>query len=317
VKPLFVFSLPRSGSTLVQRILAVSGEISTASEPWLLLPFIYTFKPGGMISEYGHRLSVDAIRDFYKGFPRGKKDYTDALSYFIMTLYRKRSNAETRYFLDKTPRYHLICDEIINLFPDGKFIFLARNPLAVAASMINSWYEGKWKLAACSIDLYDGMRNLLDTYSANKTIIHPIQYEKLIQDPAGETRKIGAYLDLDFTDEMISSFNHMHFSGRMGDKIGTAKYASINNNPRNSWIKTFNNPIRRNWARRYLKWIGAENLKIMGYDHIELKSALNGQKGLHIESLCHDLLIELVLKTKITLSPLGIHHNKPFKYLYR
>jgi hypothetical protein len=39
--PLFLLSLPRSGSTLAQRILAAHGGIATTSEPWILLPYLY------------------------------------------------------------------------------------------------------------------------------------------------------------------------------------------------------------------------------------------------------------------------------------
>ena len=40
IRPLFLLSLPRSGSTLVQRVLARSPQIATASETWLLMPFL-------------------------------------------------------------------------------------------------------------------------------------------------------------------------------------------------------------------------------------------------------------------------------------
>jgi hypothetical protein len=46
--PLFLLSLPRSGSTLAQRILAAHAGIATTSEPWILLPYLYAnFLPAG------------------------------------------------------------------------------------------------------------------------------------------------------------------------------------------------------------------------------------------------------------------------------
>jgi hypothetical protein len=38
---IFLLSLPRSGSTLAQRILAAHEGIATTSEPWILLPYGY------------------------------------------------------------------------------------------------------------------------------------------------------------------------------------------------------------------------------------------------------------------------------------
>lgn len=316
MKPLFVFSLPRSGSTLVQRILMSSGQISSASEPWLLLPFIYTLKASGAITEYGHRLGVAAIEDFYKGLPHGKEDYVESLRKFTMELYRKRANQECAYFLDKTPRYHLICDEIIKFFPEGKFIFLMRNPLAVAASIINSLYRGKWKLATCYIDLYDGMLNLLNAFSTNEAVAHKVLYEKMVQDPQGEIKKICDYLEINFKSQMVTDFKAIHLPGRMGDKTGTQKYDSIHSSASDGWTKTYNNPLRRHWANRYLEWIGAANLKSMGFNYFELKSALCRDKSINVYSLCYDLLITLVLKIRIARSPLRVHHKAPINYLF-
>ena len=146
MKPLFIFSLPRSGSTLLQYILAAHSKISTVSEPWILLPFVYALKEEGSYSEFVHKAMVRAFSDFCEELPNGRKDYFDELSVFALRLYSKACQCESEYFLDKTPRYHLIVEEIIKMFPNGKFIFLWRNPLSIVASMMKSWAGGKWKL---------------------------------------------------------------------------------------------------------------------------------------------------------------------------
>ena len=40
-EPLFLFSLPRAGSTLTQRLLAAHPAICSAAEPWILLPLFH------------------------------------------------------------------------------------------------------------------------------------------------------------------------------------------------------------------------------------------------------------------------------------
>ena len=47
VAPVFLLSLPRSGSTLLQRLLAVSPEVATAPEPWFLLPLVQSTRATG------------------------------------------------------------------------------------------------------------------------------------------------------------------------------------------------------------------------------------------------------------------------------
>src|SRR3712207_7451790 len=73
--PLFLFSLPRSGSTLAQRILAAHEPIATASEPWILLPYLYTLREHGVYAEYNHRILVQAVEDFCAVLPGGRDDY--------------------------------------------------------------------------------------------------------------------------------------------------------------------------------------------------------------------------------------------------
>jgi hypothetical protein len=65
---IFVFSLPRTGSTLLQRIIATQPDVATASEPWILIPYLYTLRENGVYAEYGHRMMVRAVEDFCEDF---------------------------------------------------------------------------------------------------------------------------------------------------------------------------------------------------------------------------------------------------------
>ena len=124
-KIIFLFSLPRSGSTLLQRVLSTHPDIHTISEPWLLLPLIYQFK-NNVYSEYSHRQFSIALEDIIKTNSENKKIYYQKIKKLITELYSELSPIETTYFIDKTPRYSLIAEEIITIFPDAKFIFLWR-----------------------------------------------------------------------------------------------------------------------------------------------------------------------------------------------
>ena len=60
------------------------------------------------------------------------------------------------------------------------------------------------------------------------------------------------------------------------------------------WYAEFRNPFRRRWARRYLKWLGAERLAIMGYDLEELLAEVSGIRG-----TTEDLGADIVYATAI------------------
>ena len=158
LQPIFLFSISRSGSTLIQRIIAAHDGVATTSEPWLLLPYAYTLRPQGVDAEYVHPLMVAAIEDFCKELPRGEEDYLAELRRFSLDLYEKAAGEGATHFLDKSPPYCLVAEEIMRLFPEAKFVFLWRNTLSVLASMIETW--GPWRPTFMGSDLFVGLPRL-------------------------------------------------------------------------------------------------------------------------------------------------------------
>ncbi|MDZ7753989.1 MAG: sulfotransferase [Gammaproteobacteria bacterium] len=273
MEPVYIFSLPRSGSTLLQRSLAGRSEIATVSEPWFLLPLIYSLKKEGVYAEYSHRTLYSAIEDFYQQLPGGKRDYMESIAVFAKELYEKAGGSEKMYFLDKTPRYHLICQEIIDLFPGGKFIFLWRNPLACLASRLHS-YDGNWRVHRARVDLYTGLVNLVNTAKNNEEQVLQVRYEDFVAFPEQEMRRILDYLSLSDDVEDGIHFNNSSLKGRMGDQRGVSKYTEVSVNSVEEWKKTLASPVRKSWAKRYLEWIGEERLAYIGHDKAALVSEL-------------------------------------------
>jgi hypothetical protein len=287
-KPLFLFSLPRSGSTLVQRLLAAHHDIATATEPWILLPYLYTLKNKGIYAEYSHWRLREAIEDFCLEFPNGKNDYLDEIKEFILNLYAKATKNKEKYFLDKTPRYHLIIEEIINLFPDGKFIILWRNPLAVIASLIETFGRGYWNLYDYQVDLFDGLENLIANYQKYPDRIHAVRYEDIVANPEQECQRMFANLNLSFNAEIVENLDRVQLKGIYGDRTGVKQYQSVSDRSLEKWKSILNNPIRKAWCRQYLQWIGNERLALMGYKMEQLMEQLN-TAPLSMENVPSDL----------------------------
>jgi hypothetical protein len=265
-EPLFLFSLPRSGSTLAQRILAAHEQISTVSEPWVLLPYFYALKDGGVFAEYNHSSLVSAVKDFCETLPGGREDYVAEVRDFALRLYGRAAPPGARYFLDKTPRYHLIADEVISAFPEGRHVFLWRNPLAVISSIIETWGHGRWNVYRHKVDLYKGLENLIETYLQNEDRVLAVRYEDLILSPRKEWQGVFDYLDLPFDPAVLDSFVGVGLKGRSGDPTGTLRYDRMSEEPLEGWKRVLCNPFRKRWCRRYLRWLGQERLAVMGYD---------------------------------------------------
>jgi Sulfotransferase family len=274
VQPLFVFSITRSGSTLVQRVLASYDEIATVSEPWVLFPHLYAQRKRGIWAEYTHYLMVDAIEDFTRQLPGGREEYRDEVRRHILRLYdRAAGRPGVRYFLDKTPPYFLIVDEVIDLFPEGRFVFLWRNPLSVAASLIE-WDGERWDPARYAENLFVGPARLVAAYSRNRERSCAVRYEDLLSGGAVHWRRIAEYLGLEFRPESLSSFGSVRLAGRMGDPTGVERYGRLSTEPITKWRGRLNTPVRKVWFARLLRWIGSERLAVMGYDLDELLEEL-------------------------------------------
>lgn len=271
--PVFLLSLPRSGSTLIQRVLACHPQIATTSEPWLQLPAFYALREQGVSAEYDQKVLVEAMEDFCLTLPAGRTDYLQAVREMTLGLYRKAAKGAP-FFLDKTPRYHLILDELLETFPDAKFIIIWRQPLAVAASMLETWGSGKWNLHLFDVDLTKGLMNMSAAYSKNQDRFYAVNFEEFVSEPKRFTAEMFNYLGLAQNDGAADYFSKIDLHGRMGDPTGIEQYKKISSESLGKWKYVFNNPLRKHWARNYLASINDETFSVMGYRRDKLLSEL-------------------------------------------
>lgn len=272
--PIFLLSPPRSGSTLVQRVLGAHAEIATVSEPWILLAPLYALREGSY-AEYRHFVSRVALEDFCRELPGGRDDYLQAIREMALYLYsRAGGKAEARYFLDKTPSYTLVVDDIIRAFPDAKLIFLWRNPLAIIASEVATFRRNRWRLHCVRVQLYEGIANLVAAWRQYADRGCAVQYERLVTEPAREWSRLFSYLELAYDPDVLTRFAAVELRGRVQDSMGVRRYATLSREPLEKWKTTLASPIRRTWCRHYLQWLGAERLAAMGYELDTLQNQL-------------------------------------------
>jgi Sulfotransferase family len=315
VQPIFIFSAVRSGSTLLQRIIAAHEQVATASEPWLLLPHAYTFRRAGVEAEYPHSTMVGAIEDFCAVLPNGSEDYREELRRYVLRLYEKAargssSNGNTRYFLDKSPGYCFVVEEIMGLFPEAKFVFLWRNPLSIVASIIETWQP--WHPTIFRQDLFIGLPRLAAAYAANRSRAHAVRYEDLLMDDQHHWRALMNYLEIEFDPNALSSFSEVELNGRMGDPTGPKRYKALSSEPTQKWKRTLANPLRKEWCRRYLRYLGDERLALMGYDRRQLTAALDAEPT-SMSSVASDIvrLVKDVAKEPIRIRARGAALDGP------
>ncbi len=242
---IFVISQPRSGSTLLQRLLAGTPEVHTVAEPWMLLPITYLWKFAGHTADYDANLCHLAIQDFCKALPHGSADLKDHAKRMVVDLYNLTMPAGKTVFLDKTPRYYLIVDQLRELFPQAKFVFLVRNPLGVIASVLDSWVKDD----VANLDHYKADLNIAPVKIADALNGHLglyVSYESLVVNPEAVLDCLCADLGITFSPSMIQYGNNPKPSGEFGDNIGIPLHNAPVTESVNKWRQTLATPA--NWA---------------------------------------------------------------------
>ncbi len=278
MKKIFLISFPRSGSTLLQRLLMTNPNINSSNEPWFLLWLFSYKKEDFVVAKYKHRGLVSAMKQNEINYMLDKDFFQKNLKNFANQYYESLSINNEAYFLDKTPNYIFILEDIISTFDNSKFIFLSRNPLAIAASISNAWSQNRIQFSQYHYLFKDGFKIFSEKIRENENKIHLINYEKLTENPQNELNKIQSYLDLNelFNTDLLQKSK---LEGSMGD-MGLKKNFDKNKIKKNdTWIKFYNSFYRRAWAKSFLKQIGKENLITMGYNYDDLVNQMNCNKS--------------------------------------
>ncbi len=285
---IFLAGLPRSGTTLLQRLLGSHSQVHTLTEPWLMLHPLYALRERGIATDYGAPLARAALREFLGQVGRDEELYREAVRALAAVLYgAAMAGRGERYFLDKTPRYYHVLPELARTFPGARILVLLRNPLAVLSSMLARGFgeglrdrpEVLRQEPFMMTDLRRGPRLLARALETMPERCLAVRYETLVEDPEGELRRLCSWLGLAYEPAMVTYGRHRHARGRFGDPFGAPAYDRPVTAPRDRWREHLRQPRLRPFALAYLRELGPGLLRCLGYDPEELEAALEGDGG--------------------------------------
>jgi hypothetical protein len=270
-KLIFVIGSPRSGSTLLQRMLSSHSAIFSCPEPHILTPiahlgYFHTVDQ----APYDHLRAVDAIRGFVKELPHTEADYIEACKAYTDILYSRRlSGSGKNFFLDKTPAYALVLDVIVKLYPQSKYIVLTRHPAAIFCSYANSFFNGDYQAAQNFNPILNRYVPAIARFLRDKPVpcVHA-QYEMLVQNPAREMANILKFLDLPFEEGIVEYGKEIHDDKGLGDPVSVSRHSRPMTASINKWtVELLNDDKKLTFLRNIIDSLDPEDLAIWGYPH--------------------------------------------------
>lgn len=273
-RPVFIVSLPRSGSTLLQKMLSVSTEVASSAEPWIMLPFWGMRHADAGRSIYFHHSAAHAINDFIGKIPEGEAVFERAVGRFAQEIYAAAARGKA-VFLDKTPHYHLMLPLLRRALPEARFVVLLRNPLAVLASICETFNRGRFLWFEYWVDWLEGHRNLADAVRGGFANQIVVRYEDLVAHPDEVLPQVCACIGIEYSEAMIAEYRSAALPGRMGDPTGVHRYASVSTESVDKWRSFLATRYRRQVARDMVRRLDPDDLSALGYPLERLEAELD------------------------------------------
>jgi len=273
---IFVIGPPRSGTTLLMRMLGSHSQIYSRAEPHLLGPLAHLgYFDSVDAAPFDHLQAAQAAREFVADLPRAAADYLDACRAYIDTLYGRMLAAHgngKRFFLDKTPANALILPFITKLYPKARYVVLTRHPAAIFSSYANSFFDGDYDAARRFNPILNryvpAMACLLRERPAP---LVQVGYEQLVQHPEAEMQRVCDFLGLPFEPSAIEYGRHDHDTKGLGDPLTVGKHVRPITDSVDKWAAELAQyPERLRVVREMIATIDDADLETWGFPRAAL-----------------------------------------------
>jgi tetratricopeptide (TPR) repeat protein len=183
--PVFVVGLPRTGTTLAERIIASHSAMISAGETGAFSVELRramkanSNEPG--LADIGRRY-IESVTAF--GVPRNQR------------------------FIDKTLQNYLYCGMIHAALPRAKIILIRRHPLDACWAIYKAHFHGMFSFSYDQLELaeyYLAVRRLAQHWKSTlpSHAILEVCYEDMVRDPAAQSRRLIEFIGLPWEEGVL------------------------------------------------------------------------------------------------------------------
>ncbi|HEX4505326.1 MAG TPA: sulfotransferase, partial [Alphaproteobacteria bacterium] len=178
--PIFIVGLPRSGTTLVERIVGAHSQVSSAGE---LGVFPTEFQRLGDADPAVLGRTYSKAARQYRGVSAGR-------------------------FIDKLPQNYIHCGAIHMALPRARIIALRRDPMDSCFALFKTLFANTYLFTYRLEDLADYYAAFDRLMAHWRAVLPPesfmeVAYEDIVADLGGQSRRILSFLDLPWEDQVL------------------------------------------------------------------------------------------------------------------
>src|SRR3989442_9158381 len=319
---IFLIGAPRSGTTLLARMLGAPSAIYGRAEPHLITPIAHLgYYANVQKAPYDPFNVEQAVREFVADLPRGEADYLDALRAYTDTMYERMLSTAPgkRFFLDKTPAYALVLPFLVKLYPEARYIVLTRHPLPGLSSWVESFFDGDYQVALNHNPLLARYVPALARMLRERPVplVH-VRYEELVREPETHFRRVCDHLGIPFEAEAIAYGEKGDAPGGLGDPTGVARHTRPVTSSVSRWATEIAaRPETLALVSKLLDEVDPPDPETLGYPRAQIRGAPGATRGAPVP-LKREAPTRYALERKLLVAlRRNIHRNRLGRVLKR
>ncbi|MFW6134489.1 MAG: sulfotransferase [Elusimicrobiota bacterium] len=236
-KPIFVFTLHRSGSTYIKNIIDFTDEVKMLEDevhfdhPFFFNTFRKYYHKYCKDNPGNYNYFLDVITDkklrgaFWEHYKNRYNNFYDSKKYlneadkitvwesFDSILRQVLKDSKKKRIGIKYPAHHKYYKDFRKQYPHAKNIFLVRDPRAITASKIisptNNRLKNKGKIIYEAVRMFTIFYFIIEFNSFAKTIIndnsvkHIIKYENIVSNKKKQIKDLCDFAEINFRSDML------------------------------------------------------------------------------------------------------------------